>query len=284
MGNLKLLFYIIFIIVIAFIAIRIYKKKEKLELKGFYLALIALIISIVPFVETVFDLIPHKPLDIISVTPVCIYKEFKGVKLKPQPYEIGCYLIVETKNYDKDSYISSFQLSGKLRAREIDYIGAHINIGKPIDSIQIKYKDKIPYYKIAWHAWPYKGNYPIKIEAKCNQYLIFTLWEPILNGQREDGWYVPVQDYFGYKKGNISPKRINSYPSAYDFFEISGWYNITGINKNILDKDINFIITINGKQINFDINLLKEPISIDNESWENQPLEKILLREDRLIN
>ncbi len=275
----KLLFYIIFIIVIALIAIRIYKKKEKLELKGFYLALIALIISIVPFVETVFDLIPHKPLDIISVTPVCIYKEFKGVKLKPQPYEIGCYLIAEIKNQSKDSYISSFQISGNLRVKETDCLILLIDTEKNYDSIV----EKIPYYSIAWSTWPYKNSFPIKLEANSRQYVIFTLWDPILNGQRDYGWSVPVEDYFGYKKGDISPKRVNAKSSAQDFLEITGWYNIQGINKNLIDKEINFIITVNGTPEKFDMNLLKAPVVLSIEDWENKPLEKILLCEDRLI-
>lgn len=284
MGVLKLVFYITFIIVIAFIAIRIYRKKEKLELKGFYLALIALIISIIPFVETIFNLIPQKNIDIISITPVCVYREFDRVKITPLPYELGCYLILEIRNHNKDSYISSFQINGNLRVKEMDYIVLHSNVGKKIDSILIEYKERKPFYKIAWSTWPYRNNYPLKVEANSQQYIILTLWDPILNGQREDGWRVPLEDYFGYKNDNIMPKRANAFPSAQDFFEMSGQYNIQGINNNIKDKEIKFVINVNGKIEKYDSGLLKEPIIIDNESWEKQPLEKILLREDKLIN
>lgn len=279
----KLLFYGMFIIGISFIAIMIYRKKDNLELKGFYLALIAITISIIPFVETIFNLIPQKNIDIISITPICVYKEFNKVKITPQQYELGCYLILEIRNHNKDSYISSFQINGNLRVKETDCLVLLIeeinNTANKYDSII----ERIPYYKIAWSTWPYKNSFPIKIEANSRQHIIFTLWDPILNGQREYGWSVPVEDYFGYKKDNTLPKRINAKPSAQDFFEMAGQYNIQGINKNLIDKEIKFIITVNGKPEKFNIDLLNKPIVIDFEDWERKPLEKILLREDKLL-
>lgn len=228
------------------------------------------------------QMLPSAPLAVEGITPVCVLRERKDLTVNgwPAPQEWAMYLVCAINNGGRDTYIDSLSISGKLPLGLVDYMTLHSTVGHSISDIEEEFNSKRPFYRVRWGAWPTDSSAPFHLAPSESRLLIFTLWDPIISGQREAGWRVPREDYIGTTVPLKEPTRQCGFPSAQEFLSLRAGGHIAGMNTNLLGRSIVWQVRVNGEVSQIPSKLIRSAKVVSEAEWKSNPLIKILNRED----
>lgn len=262
------------------------KSKQNLIRKSFILSILVFVYSLIPDPLGLYDRLPLSTLKVNKIIPVCVVRDIKvtlpeGHKM---PQEWGMYLVCEVVNGEKDSYIESINIFGDLPLDLSFYIPLDFNIGRSIEEIEQEFEEKQPFYRIRWLAWPTSLPSAYHLSPREPGLLVFTLWNPIIYGDREAGWFCPYEDYIGYSYPRKEPVRQCGYPSAHQFLTLQIGHNIKGLNPDLFTENISWTIRVNGESEQLSHKTIDDIVIVTYKEWENEPLRKILERGDERIS
>lgn len=286
-----ILFSIIFCILVLFIVLSLLIPKLRkfvwISKISYFAPIISVITLCIAFIP-IFDKIFPPSIKILDITPICVINKRPDLTPKDWPIfdEYSLYLLLNVQSKSRNVFVSAIDIFGKLYLTSNEYFMAFKHVGKTIVDIQKECSEKRPFYQISWSAWPTIEKGAIKLEPHESKLILFTLLEPIISGQRESGYIMPIYEYIGYEIDNIRPKRLNSYPSTNGFLKYAienDAFYLSGIRDDFQNGNISFQIRLGGKNIIADKIKIKNLKIFHNININEEPLEKLYSRGDKKI-
>jgi hypothetical protein len=246
----------------------------------------ALIISIAAFLLSSFalyDRIFPPTVKVIDLIPVISQAKNTQLKLPedwPVPDNQGIYLLARVISGGREVSISAIEFKGKLFLGGMDWFMLHKNIGRTFDETEDERKNSKPYFKVLWTAYPTFTTEPINIPAHQDRLILFTLKEPSIQGEREEGFSGGMDNYVGYLNTNKEPQMVNKVPWLYHFVEYDAENNrvhISGIRADFKNGNIDCYLKIADKEIR--INSIR-PLRLWRKDIQEIVLEKFYYQQD----
>lgn len=210
-------------------------------------------------------------LEVLSLTPVCVYSHTKWNFPNDDSVSmtnLGMYFIAEIKNGHETVFISAIDISGRLPISQRQYLMMKDCVGRPLADVKDEWQQKQPYTQISWQAEPTGYKCAVKLEPNEPRHIRFTLWDLIPSGQRQSGYRLPIENYWGYADGSKSPRLSNGWPSANDLFV---WRPFTGMPYRIRDdfrtKKISFTLRCGHETVHIESDKIDFLRVISEEQW-----------------
>ncbi len=217
---------------------------------------------------------------VTSITPVMIYKKriwpFSSDK-KITIMDKGISLVLHLESGSKPVVVSRLKVIGKVFVSSNFYLAGQDCVGRTLDDLGKEWEDRRPYVKIDWTAVVDEKKSSSTLNAFDDQFICFNLMEPIVDGQSEDGWEMPISDYFGHLDGSKEPTKTRTYPKFDFFFKRVDHQDFpSGIRDEIKNGDIKFILMAGSKEIVIPYESFNSSKLYPEKYWDKNPIEKLM--------
>lgn len=225
--------------------------------------------------------IKHTPpeIEVKSIIPAMIY-ETKEMTITGERINFmnkGISLVLHVKSNYKPITISRLKIRGKMFISPNFYLVQDCHVGRAIEEVYQEWEKRKPYIKVDWTAFIDEKKSDNTLNEFDDKLICFNLIDPIVSGQAESGWEIPVSDYFGYSDGSKEPTKTRTYPEFDFFFKTEVGQDFPfGIRDEIKNGDIQFILIAGSKEIVIPYEYFKKPTLFKKYYWDKNPIEKLI--------
>ncbi|MCK4808153.1 MAG: hypothetical protein KAS90_00880 [Candidatus Aenigmarchaeota archaeon] len=236
------------------------------------ITLIGVIIGVIVGGLAIWNYLNPPSIEVIDWTPILIYNEKEVLNVfnnvSETIFEEGIGFVVHVQTESRPVNLKCLEITGEMLLTPNEYLffASDDVVGRVIDEIGEEWKEKEPYTSVKWTAWSIDDE---ELKGPSYKHIRFILMEPMIYGQREIGYEMPVYDYVGFLDGSKEAAMISGYSNV-DFVFRDG----------IKTGKIELFLRVGIKQVQLPYSKMKPIKSYSKEEWESESFEKHFLKGD----
>lgn len=214
----------------------------------------------------------------LVIRPMEEFKVPPGFGDKPDEWRF--YLLCQVQCKGSPVYVKEITIRGDLPLRPGDCFTMHSMTGKTTDEIETWRKESKAYMQISWSALLSDGG-AFELKDKEPRFLTFSLWHPMIKGQREYGYAGGLESYIGTINPPNKPALINGTASAAEVLNLhtADRHNYP-LNENLLLESIKWEVHFNDRSIVIPKNKINNLRIVTDYEWQKFGPVELLKRGD----